>query len=250
MFLSEININKESFVANIVREDYRTARVFSKHQIDFCCGGKWPLGMTCETKGLDFLSIKKELEHAVRPVQLSNSLPFDKWTVNFLTEYIVNVHHQYLRESLPGIKSLLDHFVISHNKKYSYLDEVQMQFVRLYNDCFPHIEQEETILFPYIRQIMHAYESKEPYAGLLVRTLRKPVENVMSHEHESVSKILRRLRELTNNYIPPQNVCTSHLVAFSLLKELDNDMTQHLFLENQILFPKAITMEKELLLTS
>ncbi len=250
MFLSEINITKESFVTDLVRADYRTARVFSKYQIDFCCGGKWSLGMICETKELDFLSVKKELEQAVRFIQLSNSLPFDKWTVNFLTEYIVNVHHHYLRESLPGIKSLLDHFVISHNKKYPYLDEVQLQFGEFYSDCFPHIEQEEKILFPYIRQITHAYLSKEPYAGLLVRTLRKPVENVMRHEHESVSKILFRLRELTDNYMPPENACTSHRVAFSLLKELDIDMTQHLFLENQILFPKAIAMEKELLLAS
>jgi regulator of cell morphogenesis and NO signaling len=250
MFLSETDITKESFVTDIVSADYRTARVFSKHHIDFCCGGKWPLGLICESKGLDFFSIKKELEYAVLSVELSNTLPFDKWTVNFLTEYIVNVHHHYLRDSLPVIKGLLGHFVISHNKKYAYLDEVQAQFGRLYNDCFPHIEQEETILFPYIRQITHAYQSKEPYAGLLVRTLRKPVENVMRHEHELVSKILYRLRELTSNYTPPQNACVSHRVSFSLLKELDNDMSQHLFLENQILFPKAIAMEKELLLTS
>jgi regulator of cell morphogenesis and NO signaling len=107
---------------------------------------------------------------------------------------------------------------------------------------------EEEILFPYIRQIAHAYKSRESYAGLLVRTLRKPVENVMQHEHETISKILNRIRLLTDNYQSPPNACVSHGVTFSLLKELDNDLVQHVYLENQILFPRAIAMEKELLI--
>ena len=119
-------------------------------------------------------------------------------------------------------------------------------FNSLYKDIIPHLQQEEEILFPYIRQIAHAYNSKESYASLLVRTLRKPVEEVMKYEHESISRILHSLREYTNNYTPPENACVSHQVAFSMLKELDHDLVQHVFLENEILFPKAIAMEKEL----
>jgi len=247
MFLSEMNITKETLVSDIVRRHYRAARVFNKYQIDFCCGGKWPIGMICESKELDFDSLKRELEYADREIRVFNALEFDKWSVNFLTEYIVNVHHHYLREALPHIKHQLDHFVEGHLKQYGYLGEVQIHFGQLYNDCIPHIDQEENILFPYIRQITHAYESKEPYAELLVRTLRKPLESAMQTEHESVSRILQRVRELTDNYNPPQNACTSHGVTFSLLKELDNDMVQHVYLENEILFPKAIAMERELL---
>jgi regulator of cell morphogenesis and NO signaling len=247
MFLRPISIEKNSFVSELVRQDYRTAGVFRKYDIDFCCGGKWALGMMCEMKGLDFASVKEELENAVRTVQLSNSLRYEEWDTDFLTEYIVNIHHQYLREALPKIKDHLGHFVEDHKEKYPYLEEVQKQFNYLYKDSLPHLQEEEEILFPYIRQIAHAYESKESYASLLVRTLRKPVENVMQHEHETVSKMLRRLRELTNNYTPPEDACVSHRVAFSMLKELDNDLAQHVYLENNILFPKAVAMEKELL---
>jgi regulator of cell morphogenesis and NO signaling len=247
MFLQQIDILKDSYVTDIVRQDYRTAAVFKKYDIDFCCGGKWPLGMVCETKGLDFDTLKTELKQAIRTVKLSNTLQFDKWDVDFLTEYIINVHHRYLRESLPQIKEQLEQFGKGHLKQYPYLTDLLIQFDQLYKEFFPHLTEEEEVLFPYIRQIAHAYQSKESYASLLVRTLRKPVENVMHHEHDSLVKILRQFRQLTNNYTPPEKACISHQVSFSLLKELDNDLVQHLYLENQILFPKAIAMEKELL---
>jgi regulator of cell morphogenesis and NO signaling len=247
MFLQQIDIRKDSFVTEIVRQDYRTASVFKKYDIDFCCGGKWPLGTVCETKNLDFGMLKDELKSAIRPIKLSNTLQFDKWDIDFLTEYIINVHHRYLRDSLPQIKEQLEVFAKSHTKKYPYLPELMTQFDNLYKEFFPHLDQEEQVLFPYIRQIAHAYLSKESYASLLVRTLRKPVEKVMLHEHESVAKILHSLRRITHNYTAPEKACVSHQVTFSLLKELDNDLVQHLYLENQILFPKAIAMEKELL---
>ena len=95
--------------------------------------------------------------------------------------------------------------------------------------------------------MLHAYESREPYAALLVRTLRKPVENMMAHEHKYIEKYLTAMREITNNYTPPPNSCITHRVAFFKLKELDNDVVQHMHLENNILFPKAIAMEKEIL---
>lgn len=247
MFLRPITIEKNSFVTDIVCEDYRTANVFRKYEIDFCCSGKWTLGSICDIKGLSFEVLKNELENSVRNIQLSNSTRFNDWNIDFLTEYIVNVHHQYLRNALPEIKEHLNHFVSDHAKKYPYLNEVFKQFNYLYKDMLPHLQQEEEILFPYIRQISHAYKSKESYASLLIRTLRKPVEEVMHQEHETISKMLQRLRELTYNYDPPDDACVSHKVVFALLKELDNDLVQHIYLENNILFPKAIMMEKELL---
>ncbi len=247
MFLLPVNISADSFVTDLVRQDYRTARVFKKHGIDFCCGGKWPLRLVCEMRGLDFADLKSELENATRTIRLSNVTGFDTWKIDFLTDYITNIHHHYLRESLPQIKDHLTAFVESHHKKYPYLKDLCEEFMHLYNESFPHLDQEEKILFPYIRQIAHAYESNETYAGLLVRTLRKPVENVMKHEHESISTVVFKFRELTDNYTAPANACISHQVALSLLKELDDDLVQHLYLENEILFPKAIAMEKELL---
>jgi len=240
-------IDQNSLVSDIVNDDYRAADVFHKYGIDFCCGGKWPLQIVCDAKNLDVSAIKKELEEAVRNVHLPTTLDFDHWDVDFLTDYIINVHHQYLRKALPEARDYLVSFMEDHQKKFPYLIDLLKVFTDLSEEMLPHLEEEETIIFPYIKQIAHAYDSKESYAALLVRTLRKPVENVMHHEHESVNKSLRLMRQLTDRYAPPQAACVSHKVTLSKLLEVDNDLIQHLHLENDILFPRAIAMEKELL---
>ena len=109
------------------------------------------------------------------------------------------------------------------------------------------MKQEEEIFFPYIKQIHHAYKHQESYARLLIRTLRKPLEEVMIKEHEATGVNLNKLRAITNNYTPPDNACITHKITFAKLKELDKDLVQHIHLESNILFPKAIAMEQELL---
>lgn len=247
MFLKSYPVNGASFVTDIVTQDYRTAEVFRKYGIEYCCGGKWPLEMVCQTKNIDINTLIRELEDATRTVQVPNSLPFNEWDIDFLAEYIVHVHHHYLKNQLPEIKTLLLKFADEHRKKYPYIADLERTFLRLYNEILPHLQQEEEIIFPYIRQIAHAFVSRESYASLLVRTLRKPIEEAMNHEHTSVIRASKKMRELTNDYTAPANACVSHKVVFLKLKELDNDLMQHMHLENNILFPRAIEMEKILL---
>jgi len=235
-------INIDWSISEIVKADYRTADVFNKYGIEFCCGGRWPLRTICEAKNLDLNIVTGELEESIRTICLPSSLRFEEWSINFLTEYIINVHHNYLKRELPGIKDYLARFVEGHRDKFSYLPELQKIFTELSNEILPHLQQEETIIFPYIRQISHAYHNKETYAALLVRTLRKPVENVMNHEDESMNKFLQQIRQLTDHYNLPEKACVSHRVVFLKLLDLDNDLVQHLYLENGILFPRAIAM--------
>jgi len=240
-------INPDWSVSEIVNADYRTAEVFRKYGIEFCCGGKWPLRTVCELKNLDINIVNRELEGSTRTISLPSSLDFEEWSINFLTDYIINVHHGYLKKSLPSVKDQLARFVEDHQHKFPYLRDLLKIFTELSNEVLPHLQQEETIIFPYIRQISRAYYNRESYAALLVRTLRKPVENVMVHEDESLNKFLLQIRQLTGHYTLPENACISHKVILLKLLELDNDLVQHLYLENDILFPRAITMEKELL---
>jgi len=247
MFLKTYPINGASFVSDIVTNDYRTAEVFRKYGIEYCCGGKWPLEMVCHTKNIELKILTKELEDATRSIQLPNSLPFNEWDIDFLADYIVHVHHHYLKKQLPEIKSMLLKFTKEHGEKYTYLQELEKIFLQLYSEMLPHLQLEEDIIIPYIRQLTHAYQSQESYACLLVKTMRKPIEKLMNNEHEMVAGAIYKMRELTNDYKPPARACTSHQVTFSRLKELDNDMVQHIHLENNILFPRAIEMEKILL---
>lgn len=239
-------IRDDSFISNIVAQDYRTSSVFRKYGIDYCCGGRQSLQTACETRGLDVEKVKRELQESLRNINISNSTNFNQWSTDFLADYIVNVHHAFLINNLPDIHDTLNRFVKSHVKKYPELAEILEVFGELLK-YLPHLEQEEKIIFPYIKQIAHAYESKEPYAALLVRTLRKPIEGAIFQEREHLSKYIHRLRDLTNHYTPVPNACITHKVAFARLQEMDNDLVQHLHLESNILFPRALAMEREML---
>lgn len=247
MNIDAINFDSSTFVTDIVTLDYRAADVFLKYDIDFCCGGKLPLDMACKARELDTETVLKELKQVLRHTASSIVLEFDRWSLDFLADYILNIHHRYLEKALPEANEYVNRFLLGHRKKFPELTELEMIMKRMMKEIPPHMKKEEEIIFPYIKQIFHAWQHKESYASLLIRTLRKPVEEVMQSEHESVGKQLHRMREITNNYILPEKACVTHRVTFSKLKELDINLVQHIHLENNILFPKAIAMEKELL---
>jgi len=242
----KFNIKDDSYITEIVAEDYRASYVFQKHNIDYCCGGKLPLHVACELRGLDTDSIKRELQESMRVIQLSSSINFLNWNIDFLIDYIINVHHTYLAVNFPEICETMQRFTNGHVSKYPHLAELLTTVYALRDELLPHIEEENQIIFPYIKQIVHAYESREPYASLLVKTLRKPLYQLSQQEQELKASLMQ-IRAITENYMPPANACLTHRVSFARLKELDNDLAQHLYLENDILFPKAIQIEKELL---
>ncbi len=248
MFLNSIPIDKDMTVHDIVSRDYRTADVFRKYEIEYCCGGKLPLQIACDNRGVDTDKVIRDLQQATRDIQISSSnIDFNDLDIDFITDFIVNVHHQSIRKALPQLKLHLDQFAEGHKKKFPYIEELQRSVNQFSKTVLVHMEQEEEIIFPYIKQIAHAYHSRASYASLLVRTLRKPVDDIKQHEHDVTARMLKRWRELTDNYTAPAHACISHQVVFKKFREVDNDIVQHLFLENEILFPKAINMEKELL---
>jgi regulator of cell morphogenesis and NO signaling len=239
-------LNTESKISDIVRNDYRTADVFKKHGINYCCGGQVSLLEVCALRNLDHASIVDELENATRTVRLSNNLQFGEWRVDFLIDYIINVHHAYLSQVIPSTEARLASFVDGHKAKYPELPRIQEVFVQLAEVLLAHNRHEEEIIFPYIKQIDVAHRHKEPYGNLFVRTLRKPLSNV-EKEHGQINDLLKALKQHTNNYIFPPNACTNHQVVYHKLKEIDDDFVQHTYLEHDILFPRAIEIEQQLL---
>ncbi len=233
-------------VSEIVRSDYRTADVFKKHGISYCCGGQMPLAEACEGKNVSYDELVKELGDATRDLCLPNTVQYDKWKMDFLIDYIINIHHAYISSVLPATQANLISFVNSHKKQYSELTEVQKVFEQLGSILTTHNLQEEETIFPYIKQIETTHRRKEIYGSLFVRTLRKPLSE-SEKEHARISELLGELRRLTNNYTFPENACTNHRVVYNKLREFDNDLVQHKHLENNVLFPRAIEMERELL---
>ena len=196
---------------------------------------------------MDADKVQLELEAAVRTINVSNQLDFADWDIDFLLDYVVNVHHHYLKKTLPQTKILLSEFAKEHAKKFPWLTELEAKFNELVEHLLPVAKQEEEVIFPYIRRLAHANEDKEPYAAMLIRTMRKPVEETMFNSHETVTEIVLSIRDITNKYYTPENVCISHKVVLAKLKELDNDLMQHLYLEQSVLFPRAMAIEKQIL---
>jgi regulator of cell morphogenesis and NO signaling len=232
-------------ISDIVRSDYRTADVFKKHGIDYnIANGR--LLETCASQNLDYNSILEELEAATRTIIISNSLHFSEWKISFLVDYVINIHHAYMHMAMPALDNSLASFVETHKKKYPEMKRVFFLFRELSVLLVTHSRHEEEIIFPYIRQIESTHRRRETYGNLFVRTLRKPLSNI-EKEHDVIMTILKEIQTLTNNYTCGFNTCADQSAIYHKLEEFHNDMLQHTYLEDQILFPKAIEMEKELL---
>ena len=189
----------------------------------------------------------EELKQSSRNVCVPGSIDYREWDIDFMADYIIHLHHVYLKKALPDITKMLRSFLESHEKKYPHVLEVEKYLLQLSNGLLPHLQHEEEIIFPYVKQIAHAYKNSESYARLLVRTLRKPVQQIMATEHKRIAAITQRIQELSDDYTSPPGACISHKVLLAKLKELHGDLEQHIYLEKDILFPKAVSMEKELL---
>ncbi|HMJ47049.1 MAG TPA: DUF542 domain-containing protein [Ferruginibacter sp.] len=242
-----MQINAESTISEIVRFDYRTADVFKNHNINYCCGGTTDLETVCHKQGLDYNNILVELEVAMRKISLPSNLPFKEWKIDFLIDYIINVHHAYLYQALPAIESRLIAFMNSHIKKLPELHSISDVFEQLSKLLIAHNRNEEEVIFPYIKQLDSAFRGNESYGSLFVRTLRKPLISI-ENEHKEIGKFLKRMVLYTNNYSFPVNACLNHRVLFYKMQELHLDLIQHKHLESKILFPKAAEIEKQLLL--
>lgn len=230
-------------VGQIAAKDIRKAEVFKKLGIDFCCGGKKSLKQVCEEKGLELVAVESALENVNATAKISEN--FDRWNSDFLADYIYNKHHQYYYDEAPVIGELLTKVVGHHGEKYPELQEVYRLFVALVQELNAHFAKEEKILFPFIKALVRAKQtgSLEELANQF--SIAGPVQ-MMEADHDAAGEILGELSEVTNNYTAPAGACNSFQFLYRKLSELEDDLHQHIHLENNILFPKALALEEEL----
>jgi len=235
-----MTVQKENKIGDVVAGNFYTASIFEKYGLDFCCGGKKSIFEACTEKGIDQEKVLFELSKS--DVINNTSVRFDKWDVDFLIDYIVNNHHSYVRESIPTIEHHLQKVHSAHGQRHSEIAKIGVEFNGLKEELLAHMQKEEKMLFPYIKKMQialkNAFDMSIPPFG----TVRNPV-NVMEHEHENAGIITKHIMELSNNYTPPADACSTFKVLYSELQEFENDLHTHVLLENNILFPKAIELE-------
>jgi regulator of cell morphogenesis and NO signaling len=225
-------------LSQIVTENYQAAYVFEKYGLDFCCKGKRPLKDACVEKQIDVDNLLNELNIALSTKTAGTE--FDKMSLTELAEYIVRVHHNYVKQNAPQIFAYVTKVATKHGDRFPYMIEVYRLFAEVQQEMAEHMLKEEKILFPRIKQLEFF---EKPHNS--IDFLQAPID-VMEHEHDHAGRLMEQIRKATNNYTVPEDACTTHRLTVAALKGFEEDLHQHVHLENNILFPKAIEAYKRL----
>jgi regulator of cell morphogenesis and NO signaling len=227
-------------VGDIVTDDYRTAEIFEKHGIDFCCGGNVTLADACLKQGIDPASLVREIE-GLQQAPVDRSRNYSAWTLSFLADYIVNTHHAYLKENDDQIVAYTQKIASVHGARHPEVIKIAVIFEKIATDLVAHLKEEEEVFFPAIKRAEAARISgnqpdtkdRETIKNSLVRLHR---------EHEEVGDAIHEIRRLANGFSLPDDVCNTFMLTYRKLDEFEEDLHKHVHLENNILFLKAATL--------
>ena len=230
-------------VAEVVSENIKTAHVFKKYGIDFCWGGGITIDKGCEKKNLDYSQLKEEL---LKVDDAPKAYNYNSWKLDFLIDHILNVHHTYVEESIPLILQYSNRVAEVHGHHYTEVLKINSLFNAVADELASHMNKEENILFPYIKSLLQLELSEEPLSPPPFGSINNPIA-MMESEHESAGDIFKEIAKLTNNYTPPEDACNTFRALYAKLDEFEQDLHQHIHLENNILHPKAKLLEQNLI---
>ncbi len=230
-------------LSEIVNEQFQAASVFEKYHLDYCCKGKRSLQQACEEQDVPVINIVEDLENIYS--QITNAIDFKNITLTELTDYIINTHHSYVKKEMPQIISYLQKVGSKHGNRHPEVYKIAELFAEISNEMTAHLQKEEKILFPRIRQIEQNGHQPIPLEVKTPGDLALPIIN-MENEHEGAGAKMNEIRILSNNYTPPEDACTTFKLLYASLQAFEIDLHHHVNLENSILFPKALMLEKEI----
>lgn len=239
-----MHITEDSIVGELVAADYRTAAIFKARGIDFCCKGNRSIADACERKHVDISALIEDLQQAMQ-CQESAATDYTSWPLDLLADYVEKKHHRYVETKIPQIKPFLEKVARVHGDMHPELLEIEQLFNKTAGELTMHMKKEELMLFPFIRKMVRAQENNEAAGTPMFGTVENPVAQ-MKHDHDEEGERFRKIAALSDNYTPPLDACNTYRVTLALLKEFEEDLHLHIHLENNILFPKAIALEKEL----
>jgi regulator of cell morphogenesis and NO signaling len=232
-------------VGEMVTIDHRAAAVFEKYSIDFCCNGGKTLDVACGERGVDPETILQELQELDKLDHLKNFRP-DEWGLGVLADFIVNNHHRYVHRTLPVILTHVDKVLSVHGKNHSELAGFADRFHAVGEELTHHMQKEELVLFPYIKAMVAAEDARTPVNVPPFGSIANPI-HMMKAEHQSAGDTLSFIRKASSDFAAPADACTTFKVTYMELAEFEHDLHQHVHLENNILFPKAISLEGRIL---
>lgn len=228
-------ITPASSVGDIVASRPLLARSFEQLGIDFCCGGKSSLASACAARGLEVNTVIALL--AATSASLAGGPPevdAAGMSLTALADHIEQTHHVYVKEELPRLVEMADRVGLKHGWRDARLPEMAQIVHALTAEMLAHMQKEEGILFPLVRQIDSGSRD-----GFHCGSIANPIR-VMEAEHESAGQAMARLRELTDDFTPGPDACNTHRALLAGLAQFEADLHLHVHKENNILFPRAL----------
>lgn len=238
-----MTLSKEQTIGEVVAQDFRTAPVFEKYGLDFCCGGKQSIESACNDAGVDIealLTALKQIEG-----EHKSNIDYNAWPIDLLADYIEKTHHRYVVQQIPLLRAYLEKISHVHGDRHPELLEIKMLFDECAIELTSHMQKEEKVLFPFVRNMVSVKQSADANLTVPFGTVQNPI-GMMMHEHDAEGERFRKIAQLSNQYALPADGCSTYKVAMDALKAFENDLHLHIHLENNILFPKAVALEEEL----
>lgn len=237
-------INSETTVREVALQMPESTKLFEKLKIDYCCGGNQPLAAACASAGIDVGAVMELLEDMTETnPQDTSVLDFQNASLPELIEHILNTHHVFTKSEMERLDVLTGKVINAHGGNHPELIHLGELFKRLCDDLKPHMFKEEQVLFPYILAMTRAVDNTQARPFAPFGTVNNPIR-VMLREHDAAGEILRELRALTSDYKVPADACISYQTLYQALENFERDLHQHIHLENNLLFPKALELEK------
>jgi regulator of cell morphogenesis and NO signaling len=232
-------------IGSIVARHYRTADVFKKYKIDFCCKGNRLLSDVCKEKNIDQGKLETELALASLDKHQKDAESLSNTSLSDLATYIEKTHHTYVREQAPLLQEYLNKIARVHGDNHPELREVKTLFEQCAQELSYHMHKEEVVLFPSIKRLEAYKNDRKQPEDFFFGKFANPI-GMMMEEHAAEGERLEKISALTNNFTPPEDACTTYRVAFLKLDEFVNDLHTHIHLENNILFPATEQLESDI----
>jgi len=223
-------------IGEIVTSDFRAAEIFKNVGIDFCCGGNQSLEQACNEKKLDISAIEKKLSELDNTIA-DSSHNFKEWDLDFLCDYIVNNHHKTVLRLLPQLTTYTQKIADVHGAHHPELIEIAKLFSLVNTELLQHLNKEEDVLFPAIKEVLKTKSSKSK--EIVISEIAR-----MKVEHEFAGGTIDKINVLSSNYMVPPDGCNTYQVTYKLLEQFEDDLHIHVHLENNILYPRSLNLAK------
>jgi regulator of cell morphogenesis and NO signaling len=239
-----MSVITEKTVREWALENPAATRVFEKLGIDYCCGGNQSLDQACRAANLPMDQVLDSLEMAEQAARVAQKVhDWRREPLADLVAHITSTHHKYTREEIARLGPLFDKVCSVHGGNHPELLQIRTTFGGLAQELTMHMMKEEMVLFPYVVRMEEAVIQHEPVLPPPFGSVQNPV-SMMEHEHDSAGTALRAMRQASHGYAAPPDACVSYQTLYRALAEFEADLHQHIHLENNILFPRAIAMEQ------